>query len=123
MVMTFFTALHSTGTEIRDQAGQRTQPVCVRSDDLPRRDAAWRPGWPPACGIAHRKEEPAETGNVVLVSVICCGLSFRGSKTLPGGWYVISRTSNRFGAHSVGDLKVHYELLPDGRPGFENECL
>ncbi len=39
-----------------------------------------------------------------------------------GDWYEIARTYNRFEAHCVGDVKVHYELLPDGRMGLTNKC-
>jgi apolipoprotein D and lipocalin family protein len=39
-----------------------------------------------------------------------------------GTWYEIGRTYNRFEAHCTGDVKVYYELLPDGRMGLKNEC-
>jgi apolipoprotein D and lipocalin family protein len=39
-----------------------------------------------------------------------------------GDWYEIARTPNRYEAHCVADVKVHYELLPDGRMGVKNEC-
>lgn len=39
-----------------------------------------------------------------------------------GDWYEIARTPNRYESHCGGAVKVHYELLPDGRMGVKNAC-
>jgi apolipoprotein D and lipocalin family protein len=69
------------------------------------------------CGVtpARRAIDPPEKQELQTVASV-------DLNRYMGDWYEIARTYNRYEAHCVADVKVHYELLPDGRMGLRNEC-